>query len=162
MKAVAIVWTTLFFACNNAAFDTGNSGSGSAVSVFAPAPIISAQIHPANLTLVIVPALTCSPALSVSTAFDLVVVSPASSAFSLDRVTLRLIDGSTIGGSPVSFPRQALDAMFGSTLVAGRRSFAFHPLFGCTNGRPQSIFADVVLVDTGGAIQNATATASFP
>src|SRR5215208_4543298 len=35
----------------------------------------------------------------------------------LDGVTLRLIDGSSVGGPSVTFPRSGLDAQFGSTLI---------------------------------------------
>jgi hypothetical protein len=62
----------------------------------------------------------------------------------------------------LGFPRPALDAMFGSTLVTGRRSFAFHPFFGCRGIRPKSIHADAVLVAKDGSFRTATGTATFP
>jgi hypothetical protein len=79
----------------------------------------------------------------------------------VDRVTVRLIDGTNLGGPAITFPRPELNQMFGSTQVIGTRAFAFQPLFGCLRTRPLSIAADVAVVDSTGATQIVSANAAF-
>jgi hypothetical protein len=79
----------------------------------------------------------------------------------MDSVTLRLINGETVGGPTITFPTPDLNRMFGPTVVVGRRAFTFRPQFGCQVGRPQSIAVDVVLSDGKGNSQLVARKATF-
>ena len=66
--------------------------------------------HPDNS---VVPGSRCSrPALDL-------VVTTATTTCSLDSATFRLLDGTNVGGSPITIPQTELVSMFGSTRVAG-------------------------------------------
>src|SRR5262245_11958066 len=114
MKAMAILSAALLaVAC-----ETSSTGTATVVGSLAPSTTtLRLSIAPSPLSLV---PLTLSCELqqrAFSTTFDLVVV-PASPA-ALDRVTLRLIDGSSVGGPTLTFPRPQLVQMFGSTSLDG-------------------------------------------
>lgn len=81
------------------------------------------------------------------------IIIAASQTVTMSSATVRLTDGSNIGGPSVTFPQPALTSQFGSTvIVAGStRPFAFNPLFGpcaCTN--PLGISANLLFVDLSG------------
>ena len=136
---------------------------GSAIA-FGPTPVIASQISaqflPQTLPLSLFTT-ACGARPFFTAAFDLVLVQPQSVNVFLDRVTFRMIDGTGLGGSSVTFANTQLNSMFGSTLIVGSRAFLFRPQFGCSLTRPRSIFADVVLIDTFGSIRNISVNAPF-
>jgi hypothetical protein len=136
-----------------------HGGVGVGGSVFVPAAAVGAIISPTVVTVVPVVAVGCPFVPPFSTDFTLVI--SGSSDLFVQGVTIRLIDGSGVGGPTLTFPQAELDRRFGSTLVvAGGREFAFHPQFGCGVIVPRAITADVVVADRAGRTQTLTARAS--
>jgi hypothetical protein len=133
-------------------------GKFSYTESFVPTPPIGLQIVQQVLP---VPAVSCALGQSFTIPFTLVIVSPSQFDLSLDRVTFHLIDGTNIGSPAVTFPRPGLTNMFGSTLVIGTTAFTFTPDFGCVVTQPQSIAADVELIDRTGSKRILTARAEL-
>jgi hypothetical protein len=147
-----------------AACDRPNNGktyiTSTGAELLASSPAVSARVAPLTLPLVRVASPACAIGPAFSTSFDLIFVSVPDSAFFVDRVTIRLNDG-TVLGSPLTFPRADLNAMFGSTLVAGTRAFPFRPVFDCGFRSPLSLLVDVTLINSGGSVQSVSTTARF-
>ena len=139
-----------------------NNGTGVATSVFTPTQThtsASAWITPQTIPFATLNGFGCPFGSPFSTTFG-VVISP-SQKLTVDSVTLRLSDGSSLGGSSVTFPQPQLTRMFGSTLVIDTRVFEFNPSFVCGAGVPLSVTADIVFIDASGTLQTMTTTASF-
>jgi hypothetical protein len=87
-----------------------------------------------------------------TTAFDLVIDQQGRNALFIEQVTIRLLDGSSVGGSPVLMSAADLTARFGSTEVrpgvTGR--FGLQPRFGCETFLPRSLRTEVLLRDASG------------
>jgi hypothetical protein len=145
------------------ACDRPNNGTtlitSTGAELLASTPVVSARLAPQTLPILGANA-SCAFGSGFGTAFDLIFVATPDSAFFVDGVTLRLIDG-TVLGSSITFPRADLNAMFGSTLVSGTRAFAFQPVFGCGLRNPASLFVDVTLIDRGGSVQTVSTSARF-
>lgn len=159
MKMTAILVAALAVAsCDR---ETREHGS---VIAFGPTPgiawQISAQFFPQTLPFSLFTT-ACGARPFFTPAFDLVLAQPQSVNFFLERVTFRMVDGTSLGGPSVTFPNTQLNSMFGSTLIVGSRAFSFRPQFGCNLTRPRSIFADVVLIDAFGSIRNISVNAPF-
>jgi hypothetical protein len=103
---------------------------------------------------------SCIAPATVHPAVNLVVAAPRSNV-TLDNVTMRLLDGTNVGGSPITVPRAGLQSTFGTTVVlrGTTRSFLFHPAFGCPHVAPRAIRADVTLLDEAGMPQTMSGTA---
>jgi hypothetical protein len=160
MRAILLLSAMVLLAgCYNA-----SSGKYSDTLAFAPTPTFGSQIlFPSTLPVIVIPGNTCQIAqeIAVATSFDIVVISSPQSDVFMDSVTLRLINGETVGGPTITFPTPDLNRMFGPTVVVGRRAFTFRPQFGCQVGRPQSIAVDVVLSDGKGNSQLVARKATF-
>jgi hypothetical protein len=156
MRMIAILCATLaLFAC-----DDGHRARLSNRGVFSPTLSLGTQIFPQTLPFTPLNTFACPLAPAFTTSFDLIfATSPQLNVF-MDRVTLRLIDGSSVGPS-ITFPRPLLNSMFGSTLIVGNRAFPFQPNFGCGLTRPRSIAADVFLIDAFGGTRTVTVNANF-
>lgn len=104
--------------------------------------------------------LSCILLTAAATRLDLLIA--ASSFVDVEQVTFRLMDGTHIGGSPITIPRPQLNAQFGSTRVQSgtTRVFAFQPQFLCGSLQPTSFAADVVFFDAVGARQIVTVSSS--
>jgi hypothetical protein len=102
----------------------------------------------------------CPAPTAVVLPLDLVVT--AIDTATVTQVTIRLPDGSNVGGPSVTFPRPDLRSQFGSTLVlAGTtRTFAFNPFFTC-GLRPLTVAADLTFL-VGGQTQRLTVSGSLP
>jgi hypothetical protein len=161
MRVTAILFATVVLASCGDSARTNKTGTFSVTGSFAPTSAIAAQISPQTLSLTTAGGVGCPLAFALSTDFDLVLVPSRHVTFSMDRVTLHLIDGSNVGGAALTFQRPQLTGMFGSTVVDGIRAFRFRPHFGCGITRPRSILADVVLIDSLGNPLNVTASASI-
>jgi hypothetical protein len=154
MRMIAIVVAALFtVACENT-----SSGRRTGIE-FSPTSLIAAEFWPQTLPFSNITT-ACAVGSAFTTGFDLVIVPTSAARIFMDRVTLHLIDGSNLGTS-ITFPRPQLDAMFGSTLVAGRRAFPFRPQFGCGPWRPRSIAADVLLLESDGRSRSVRVDAPF-
>jgi hypothetical protein len=159
MRLVAILLAAfLLVSCND-------DPKGSHIVSFSPFPIepsgaFAASISPLILPLTFSP-LGCPLGRSFSTAFDLVIAPVGSGPFFMDRVTFRLLDGSSRGTSPITVDRGVLNSMFGSTQIIGRRVFPFQPLFGCTSLLPVILSGDVRLLDRFGTAQQIGVTGRF-
>jgi hypothetical protein len=161
MKVITILLTTLVLASCDDPARSGRTGVFSVTGSLSPTSAVAAQISPQTLSLIAAGGIGCPQGLALSTAFDLVLVPSRTVTFSMDRVTLHLIDGSNVGGAAITFQRPQLTEMFGSTLVDGTRAFRFGPHFGCGIRSPRSILADVLLLDSFGNPMTATASASI-
>lgn len=155
MKMIAIVVVAVVMAaCDR------TTNSGGTLIALAPTPTIAAQISP--LTLPLVAASTrCASGTAFTTGFDLVIVQTGAVDVFVDQVTLRLIDGTSLGGPSITIPQPQLMSMFGSTRVAGTRAFPFQPQFACAVTRPGSIAGKVVLKDAEGIVGTVSVDAVF-
>src|SRR5882762_2251644 len=129
MRMIAIVVVALVaVACEN-------TTSGRRADIGFSPTAIAVQISPQTLPFAAVTT-ACAVGPVFTTGFDLVIAQTRAANVFVDRVTLHLLDGSNVGGPSITFPRSQLNAMFGSTLVAGTRAFSFRPQFACGLRRP--------------------------
>jgi hypothetical protein len=121
------------------------------VDVIGPTPSLTAVIVPGVLTLNAIAGRRCP----FTTAFDLVIDHQSGNDLFMEQVTIRLLDGSNVGGSPVLMSSVDLAARLGSTRVrSGTTSrFGFAPRFGCETFRPHSVRTDLLLRDASGVQQ---------
>ena len=134
-------------------------GKGKVTGVVTPTATIGAQIAPQAISLDGFSTLNC-PIGIFSTRFDLLISASASSRAFVDSVTVRLADGSNLGGPSVTFARPDLDRLFGSTLIVGTATFPLQPQFECLLSRPSGLVADIIIIDANGNPQQVTATAT--
>ena len=154
------------------AIDASDSGKATLVvgaSVLQPSSFVAfgtttsvAQIQPSFLTAQPLPTFGCPLVPPFTSQFQIVIVQPRVDV-TVNQVTIQFINGTNLGGTPIPFPQPNLTQMFGHTLVRARttRSFAFAQGFGCFPSSPKRMTAQVVLADTNGATQEATATADI-
>jgi len=140
--------------------DASGAGKYTNLGVFVPTNAIVARI---SLNVLPLPTFTgaCPLNGTFPSAVDLV-VTPSRDPFSIGTVTLHMIDGSNLGGPGITFPTSQLVQMFGTTSIVQRRIFTFRPEFTCHGSRPQSIKADVIVIDGSGMARGFEATAAFP
>ncbi len=124
--------------------------------VFAPSPAVAATISQPPFF---------SPNDCVgnpNVTFPFTIVISAFETVDVDRVTIQLIDGSSLGGPMVSVPKPGLTRQFGSTLVVAgtSRPFSFQPQFPC-GVYPRSVSADIAYVDARGTMRNFTVERSL-
>ena len=161
MKMITILCAALALVSCDRAETNGPTRIVSVASPFSPTVGIGLQISPQTLPITTITTIACPFVSAFRTGFQLVVVPARDGSIFMDRVTLRLVDGSNIGGPAVTFPRPELNSMFGSTLVVSTRAFAFQPQFGCLVARPRVMAADVVFVDGAGDSRTVTVSASL-
>ena len=111
--------TSCFLAALVAVLSAACSGGAVVVtpmgaSLVAPVSVSVSQSPPARAAFV---GYGCQVGSFVTTTFDVVVV--ASSPVNLDRLTVRLIDGSHVGGPMVTIPQAELTNQFGTVLILG-------------------------------------------
>ena len=108
---------------------------GTAPTPLSPSPAISASIQYIPTSQgPNVGTTGCNPLVPPVTTFAVVIVAPT--PMRVDTVTIRLIDGSNLGGPMVTFPQPGLAAQFGTTVVPAGipRTFTFTPQFSCGSG----------------------------
>jgi hypothetical protein len=136
--------------------------SFSRVELTGPSLGVTTAIVPQTLRLNALAGARCPFLTPFVTAFDLLVDHHAGRDLFVEQVTIRLFDGSSVGGSPVLMSAVDLAARFGSTRIrpgiAGR--FPFQPQFGCHAFVPRQLRADVVLRDGSGAMHVTRLTAA--
>jgi hypothetical protein len=120
-----------------------------------PSPALTVALVPQTLRLHPVAGGRCPFLTPFTTDFDLLIDHHGGRDLFVDQVTIRLLDGSSVGGSPVLMSAGDLAARFGSTNVRSgiRGRFGFHPRFDCDVFVPRHLRADVVLRDGSGARQ---------
>ncbi len=132
-------------------------GAPAAPSGLSASPVVSATLSAEEHWTEIAPfagppvtARGCGGRPYVTPALNLGIV--ASRTVNVDHVTLRMLDGSSLGGPMVAFPQAGLTNEFGTTVVAAGQSrhFWFYPSFPC-GGVPYAYTAELALVDTTGA-----------
>ena len=157
-------WMRLVLAIGSAAALTACDQDATLQTSLATAPTRSAFVgRMASLPTVSIAApvgFSCMPTTTVATSVNLVIV--ASTFIDVEQVTLRLIDGTHVGSSPITIPQAQLSAQFGSTRVqpGTTRVFAFQPQFLCGSLQPALFAADVVFLDATGARQTMTVSSS--
>jgi hypothetical protein len=126
--------------------------SFSRVQAIGPTSPLAGSIVPQPLVLAPVAGARCPFLTPFTTAFDLVFDHQDGSDLFMEQVTIRLLDGSNVGGSPLLMSSADLTAQFGSTRIRPglTRRFPFTPRFGCSTFLPRSLRADVVLRDGSG------------
>lgn len=131
------------------------AGVGGSFSAFS-------QIQPQFLSRQPVGPFGCPLLPPLITTFEIVVLQTNVDLF-INQVTLRFIDGSGVGGSPITFPRPDLNRMFGQTLIrsTASRSFPFTQRFGCFPTSPTLLAVDLVFLDASGAPHETTLTAAI-
>jgi hypothetical protein len=119
-------------------------------SSFTPA----AEFSPNPIRLVPFGGARCPGGSFFGTTFRLIITAGVRD-LTLDSVTLRMIDGSNLGGPSVTIPSLELGERFGSTFIrAGTtRAFGMNPSFDCVAIRPRSLRANVFLFDGFGMRQ---------
>ena len=123
-------------------------------SVFtsSPFPIVRASIRPQTVVLSPIRTAQCSRFPAFTTAFDLFIDFRTAGNVVLDQVSFRLLDGSHVGSSPVTFPAPTI-AMEGRRTFFSSGStglFTFRPQFGCGVSAPRLLAGEIVLVDAAG------------
>src|SRR5439155_12994975 len=128
---------------------TSNSPAVSFASPLAVTPLVTTSILPTRLALTPLFGVGCLTFPSLTTRFDLVVVHAGTRDLFMREATIRLLDGTHLGGSSLVMSSANLTARFGSTLISagGRRTFRFNPQFGCGSFVPLSLGIDLLLLD---------------
>jgi len=155
MKIASMSFASLVIAALAlAACDRGNRHV-TRVELTDPSPVFAGVITPQPLPLAPVAGGVCPFLTPLTTAFDIAIDLHGSEDFFLEQVTIRLIDGSSVGGSPVLMSSADLAARLASTRVRrGTTShFRFTPMFGCHGFRPRSLSTDLQFRGGSGALQ---------
>jgi hypothetical protein len=120
-----------------------------------PTPVVGAVIVPQSLVLAPATGPRCPFLTPFTTAFDIVFDHQGTADLFIDEVTIRLLDGSNVGGSPLLMSSADLAARLGSTRIRPGLTtrFGFTPRFGCNAFLPRLLRTDVVLRDASGMRQ---------
>jgi hypothetical protein len=134
-----------------AACDRENRHSPHVAVVVAPSPLVKTAIVPETVILSPLAGRGCP----FASAFDLVIDHQGRNTLFIEQVTIRLWDGSSVGGSPVLMSSADLAARFGSAELPPRtiRRFGLQPRFGCERFHPRSLATELVLRDGSGMPQ---------
>jgi hypothetical protein len=139
----------------------GRTGKITYGSVAAPTDSALSGIVTTISPSAFLPSVVGVPCFGSAPGFDLAVT--AASTVNVNQVTLRLGDGSTVGGPSVTFPNAALVAQFSSTRILGgsTRLLTFASPFGCRFVTTPLIFADVVFADLSGNMRVVTVSTTL-
>jgi len=161
VACLALIAAVAVAACDDNKTRVVVAGSVLQPSPFAFAPA-TAQIQPSFLSRHSVLAFGCPTVPPFSTTFQIVVQRPPVDVV-MGMVKIRFIDGSGIGGSPITFPTNELNRMFGGTLVRANTVgiFPFTLGFGCFPVKPAMLSANVTLTDPAGASNESAITANI-
>jgi hypothetical protein len=154
VRTIGLLCSTLLLA----SCDSGKTGTFVGSASFAPTSVTVASPVFAEPVIIIS---SCPGAPVLTTGVTLVITSGLSNP-TLDTVTFRLIDGSSVGGPAITFPRPQLESTFGSTVIVGTRSFGFTPSFPCPVTFARSVLAEGVLVDQANVRTRFSVTARIP
>jgi len=135
--------------------------------IVAPTGASTAAVVSASIGVTAAPAAPfvnhgCAVGQEAALSFDIVVMTTKTA--DLESVTIRLINGTELGGPMITFPKAPLTTQFGTTrIVAGTsRTFTLSPRFVCGPDRPQSVAADLVVVEASGAVHSVTVSRTLP
>lgn len=149
--------------CAAAATACDPRGKGAVTGVITPSAIddLVATLTPSALVQIPAVGLPCVVPASTSLAFDLAI--SASRTVDLNRVTLRVGDGSNLGGASITFPTPFLTERFQTTVIpaGSTRVLTFNPPFGCSVLPSSLIFADIFLTDSFGSSRLVTVSTAL-
>ncbi len=138
-------------------------GKGAVTGVVTPSPLddLVATLTPSAFVQIPAVGLPCIFPGPTSLGFDLAITT--SRTIDLNRVTLRVGDGSSIGGPSVTFPAPLLTERFQTTSIAAgtTRVLTFNPPFGCAVLPSSFIFADIFLTDSFGSSRLVTVSTAL-
>jgi hypothetical protein len=158
---VSIVPLTLALAACDQRGEHGDFSVGLvATTPTLPSPLSATTIMPRLLPLIPTLGFQCPVSAPFTTDFDLIVDHRGRVDVFLNQVSLRFVDGSGFGASPLLFSPRELSTLFGQTLVHPftSRAFNFRPQFGCGLSVPRSLVVQVFLIDTFGALGQTSLT----
>jgi hypothetical protein len=139
-------------------------GKGVVTGVLTPSPFddLVATITPSAFVNIPAVGLPCIVPGGASIGFDLAI--SASRTVDLNRVTLRLTDGTSVGGSSITFPTPLLTERFQTTVIpaGSTRVLTFNPPFGCAVLPSSFVFADIFLTDVSGSSRLVTISTGIP
>jgi hypothetical protein len=115
--------------------------------------------HPVNAYIIVSP--VPSP-FAVAHSVSVAVVISATAATELERVTIRLNDGSHVGGTTISVPKPGLNAQFGTTHFGAGTTKTFTTTASISRGRPYHVAADIDCVDAHGLSRRVTVERPWP
>jgi hypothetical protein len=152
---LAIVCVSALTACDP-------RGKGAVTGVITPSPLddVIATITPTAFITIPAVGLPCVLP-STDLAFNIAITT--SRTVDLNRVTLRVGDGTNIGGASITFPTPLLTERFQTTVIPGgsTRVLTFNPPFGCAVLPDSLIFADIVLTDSFGSSRTLTVSSAL-
>jgi hypothetical protein len=104
----------------------------------------------------------CAVIPQAAPSFDIIVTTTRTA--DLESVTIRLINGSELGGPMITFPKAPLTTQFGTRrIVAGTpRTFTLSPQFVCGPTRPQSVAASIAVVEPTGETHTVSVSRPLP
>ena len=153
----------LAIACLSALTACDVRGKGAVTGVITPSPLddLVATLTPSAFAPRPVVGPPCIVSDRTSLLFDLAITT--SRTVDLNRVTLRVGDGSTLGGASITFPAPLLTDRFQSTVIpaGATRVLTFDPPFGCAVLPGSFIFADIFLTDSFGSSRQLTVSTGF-
>jgi hypothetical protein len=153
---LAIVGASVLAAC-----DVG--GKGAVTGVVTPSSIDDLVATIALSPFISIPAagLPCVAPAQTNLAFDIAI--STSRTVDLNRVTLRVGDGTHVGGPSITFPTAFLAERFETTVIpaASTRVLTFNPPFGCVVLPSNLVFADIFLTDSFGSSRLITVSTSL-
>jgi len=162
VAALALVAAVAVAACDDNKTRVVVAGSVLQPSVVPFAARFAPAIQPQVLIRQSVVGFGCPVVPPFSASFQIIVEQPPVQVI-MNQVKIRFIDGSSIGGSPITFPSADLNRMFGNTIVrlGSSRSFPFTQRFGCFPVSPKVMSVSVTLADDTGASTESTMTANI-
>src|SRR6266581_7908175 len=110
MRLVGFLCATLTLA---SCADSTQSGGTNLTTLTSPTPTVGVQISPQRLPLTDAVIIGCP--LAPTTHFNLIVLPSQPALVSLESVTIRMIDGTSLGGPMLTFSHPDLNRLFGST-----------------------------------------------
>ena len=122
----------------------------------APAGVPAATARLITAPMAFAPSTYCASVALLTPNISLIITSVGSD-FAVDELTLHLLDGTNVGGPGITIPPTGLND---AIVRAGTsRTFVVTPTFKCGVSSPQSVHADVVIVDPTGLRTSLSTTA---
>jgi hypothetical protein len=152
------------FACTALAFSLVLTGCDAASTTGAAIATAPAGVVVVNAVLAVAPAnfAVCAGGGFFTSGVTLV-VSSAHAAVSVGDVTLRMSDGTNLGGPGVTVPQLQLAGGAPTLVLAGgSRRFLLTPALACGFAAPRTLHADIGVVDAAGTRTVIHATTALP
>ena len=145
---------------------TSSGCSGSTVVVAPAGPSAAAPVavtisQPSHSPEAAFRGFGCQIGSVITAPFDVVVV--ATATVDMQHVTLRLLDGSHVGGPAITFPHAELTNQFHATVIVGgtTRVFRLQPVVACDASPWRAASDDIAFLDRSGAVHVVTTTSAL-